>query len=91
MASTWQKGDVSEDLKENTGRLGGSVSSVSSFSSGHDLTTRELEPCIGFCADSSEPGAASDSVTPSLSLPLPNSCSVSVSLSKINNKKIFFK
>ena len=27
------------------------------FSSGHDLTVREFEPCVRLCADSSEPGA----------------------------------
>ena len=39
------------------------------FGSGHDFTVREFEPCIGICADSSEPRAASDSVSPSLSAP----------------------
>ena len=38
---------------------------------GHDLTVRELEPRIGPRADGSEPGAASDSVSPSLSAPAP--------------------
>ena len=34
------------------------------FSSGHDLTVREFEPCIGLFTDSVEP--AWESVTPSL-------------------------
>ena len=51
------------------GRLGGSVCQASDFRSGHDLTVPGYEPPIGLCADSSEPGAASDSVSPSLSAP----------------------
>ena len=39
------------------GRLGGS---------GHDLTVHEFEPYAVLCADSSEPGAASDSDSLSL-------------------------
>ena len=39
------------------GRLGGSVGSASDFGSGHDLPVRAFEPCIGLCADVSEPGA----------------------------------
>ena len=31
--------------------------SWSNFSSDHDLTVRGFQPCIGLCADSSEPGA----------------------------------
>ena len=54
----------------------------SSSASGSVLTARNLEP-------------ASDSVSPSpphtVSLPLPHLCSVSLCLSKINVKKIFFK
>ena len=39
------------------------------FGSGHDLTVREFEPCMGLCADSVEP--AWDSLSPfSLSLSL---------------------
>ena len=45
--------------------------------SGSVLTAQSLEP-------------ASDSVSPFLSLPMPRLCSVSLSLSKINIKKIFF-
>ena len=40
------------------GHLGGSVGQASDFSSGHDLTVREFEPCIRLCTDSSEPGAS---------------------------------
>ena len=47
----------------NWGRLGGSVSWASSFGSGHDLMVCRFEPCIGLYADSSEPGACSDSVS----------------------------
>ena len=43
--------------------------SGSDLSSGHDLMVREFKPRVGLCADSSEPGAASDSVSPSLSAP----------------------
>ena len=41
----------------NLGLLGCSVGWASNFSSGHDLTVHEFEPCIRLCADSSEPGA----------------------------------
>ena len=60
---------MSEENK--LGRLGGSVSEVSDFGSGHDLAVCEFKPCVGLCADSSEPGAASDSVSTSLSAPNP--------------------
>ena len=60
------------------GRLGGSVSWASNFSSGHDLTVPEFEPCIGLCAVSAEP--ALDPLTPSLSAPHPFACSLSPSL-----------
>ena len=63
------------------------------FSSGHDLTVREIEPLVGLHADSTEP--AWDSPSPSLlSLPLPShlphmlarALSLSLSLSQINLK-----
>ena len=38
------------------GHLGGSVGWVSDFSSGHDLEVCGFNPCVGLCADSSEPG-----------------------------------
>ena len=38
-------------------RLGGSVGEASDVGSGHDLTVRGFEPCVGLFADSSEPGA----------------------------------
>ena len=38
------------------------------FSSRHDLTVPEFEPCIRLCADSMEP--AWDSLSPSFSAPL---------------------
>ena len=50
-----------------------------SSGSGHDLTVREFEPHVGLCADSSEPGPASDSVSPSLSAPPPLTLSLSFS------------
>ena len=64
---------------------------MSDFSSGHDLAVCGSEPALGsvLTAQSLEP--ASDSVSPSLSAaPLPPR-SHSVSLSKINIKKNFFK
>ena len=56
------------------------------FSSGHDLTVHEFEPCIRLCVDSEEP--AWDSPSPSLSLHLPclHSLVLSLSLSKRVNK-----
>ena len=48
------------------------------FCSGHDLMVHEFKPRIGLCADSAEP--AWDSLSPSLSLPLP--CTLSLSLSQ---------
>ena len=42
---------------------------MSDFDSGHDLRVHEFEPYVGLFADSSEPGAASDSVSASLSAP----------------------
>ena len=50
----------------------------SSPTSGSVVTAQGLEPVL-------------DSVSPSLSLPLPCSCPVSFSLSKINNVKNIFK
>ena len=44
-------------MKKIQGRLGGSVGWASNFSSGHDLAVCEFEPCVGLCADGSEPGA----------------------------------
>ena len=55
--------------KKRGGRLGGSAGEGSDFGSGDDLVVREFEPCLGLCADSSEP--ASESVSPSLSAPPP--------------------
>ena len=49
------------------GGLGGSVGWASNFSSGHDVTVREFEPCIGLCVDRQSLERASDSVSPSLS------------------------
>ena len=45
------------------------------FGSGHDLVVRGIEPLIGLCADSVEP--AWDSLSPSLSLRLLHSLSLS--------------
>ena len=63
-----------------------SHSYMSDFGSGHDLTARDFEPRVGLCADSSEPGAASESVFPSLSAP-PPAYALCLSLSKINMKQ----
>ena len=51
--------------------LGGSVGWASDLGSGHDLRVRGFKPCTELCADSSEPGPPSDSVSPSLSAPPP--------------------
>ena len=47
------------------------------FGSGHDLTVRECEPCMGLCTDSTEP--AWDSLSSSLSAPPLLALSVSLS------------
>ena len=69
----WKKASLEDchsgKKKKNQGRLGGSVSEASDFSSGHDLMVCEFKPRVGLCADSSEPEPASDSVFPSLSAP----------------------
>ena len=58
------------------------VKPKSDFSSGHDLTVCEFEPCVRLCVDSSEPEPASGSVSPSLSAPPPLALSVCLSLSQ---------
>ena len=68
------------------GRLGGPVGYASDFGSGHDLTVCEFEPCVGLCADSSEPGVCFGFCV-SLSVPLPYSHSVFLCLSKVNKCK----
>ena len=65
------------------GCLGGSVSWTSDVGSGRDLTVPEFEPRVGLCADGSEPGAALDSVSPSLSAPPP----LMLCLSRVNKQK----
>ena len=45
------------------------------FSSGHACTVHGFKPCVELCADSVEP--ACDSLSPSLSLPLPRLHSLS--------------
>ena len=57
-------------LEEKEGRLSGSVSWASDFSSGHDLMVYEFVPGVWLCADSSEPGACFGFCI-SFSLPLP--------------------
>ena len=49
------------------------------FSSGHDLMVRGIKPCVWLCADSVEP--AWDSLSPPLSVTLPISPSLLISLS----------
>ena len=44
-------------LQKRMGRQGGSVGWANNFGSGHNLMVCELEPRVGLCADSSEPGA----------------------------------
>ena len=72
------------------GRLGGSVGDTTDFGSGHGLTVGEFEPHVRLCADSSEPGACLDSVSPSLSLcPSPvHALCLSVSLKNKYFKKM---
>ena len=48
------------------------------FDSGHDLVAREFEPCVRFCIDGMEP--AWDSVSPSLSVPFPLACALSLKI-----------
>ena len=72
---------------EKVGHLGVSVGLTSHFGSGHDLAVPKFEPCVGFCADSSEPGACFGFCV-CLSLPLSCSAlslSLSLSLSQKNN------
>ena len=68
------------------GHLGGSVSWVSDFSSDHVLAVCEFEPRVGLCADSSQPGACFKFVSPFLSLSAPPQLTLSLSLSKINER-----
>ena len=49
--------DVVETVKELELEMEPTVGWVSDFGSGHDLTVREFQPCVGLCADGSEPGA----------------------------------
>ena len=49
------------------------------FGSGHDLTVHEIELHVGLCTDSVDP--AWDSLSHSLSLPLPHLCTRARSLS----------
>ena len=67
----WEIHECNSHVKDAKllGHLGGSVSWASDFSSGHDLTVCEFEPRVGLCADASKPGAASHSVSPSVSAP----------------------
>ena len=67
-------------------RLGGSVSWASNFSSGHALTVHWVQPRIGLCADSLEPGACFRFCV-SLSLCPSPIHALSVSVPKINKKK----
>ena len=75
---------VLELLNLLLGRLGGSVSYVSDFGSGHDLTVCGFE---GLCPHSAEPAWESLSLSLSLSLPLPDSCFLPLSLKKLKKKK----
>ena len=63
------------------GCLGGSVSWVSDFGSGHDLTACEFESHVRLCDDSSEPGACFEFCVPLLLCPSPaHALSLSLSL-----------
>ena len=75
--------------KQPLGYLGGSVSYISDFGSGHDLTVRGFQPHIRLCADGSEPEVFFGFCV-SLSLCPTPTCTLPLSLSKINKhlKKI---
>ena len=66
--------------KNEGGAPGWHSGCMTNLGSGHDPLAHELEPCLGLCENSSEPGAALDSPSLPLSLPLPCSCSVCLSL-----------
>ena len=51
-----KEAQLPNEIQQNAGRLGSSVSKMSGFSSGRDLTDREFEPHVGLCADNLEPG-----------------------------------
>ena len=82
MNPAWGRNPTRFGLEKNylQGRLGGSVSQASDFSSGHDLAVCEFETRLGLCADSSEPEAYFRFCV-SLFLPLPLACSHSVFVS----------
>ena len=73
------------------GHLGGSVGETANSGSGHDLAACEFEPRVGLCADSSEPGSLLRILCLPLSVPPLLTYCLSLSLSKINIKKIFLK
>ena len=62
------------------GRPGGSGGSASDFGSGHDFVVRESNPCIRLCADGSGAWNLLPILCLPLSLPLPLSRSVSLSV-----------
>ena len=55
------------------------------FSSGHDLTVCEIEPCVGLCTDSMEP--VWDSLSPSLCPSPTHTHGLPLSQNEINIKK----
>ena len=75
----WLKSEVKEGEK---GAPGGLSQLNVRFGSGHGLTARGFEPCIGLYADSSEPGACFE-----LCVFLSLCSSPAHPLSKINIKK----
>ena len=70
-----------QPIKKNQGRLVPQLVKrpTPGCGSGHNLMVCEFEPHVGLWADSSEPGACFGFCV-SLSLTLPRSCSVSLSL-----------
>ena len=80
---------ITLSVTENVRGEPGWLSWQSDLGSGHDLAVRGFEPHIGLTAVSTE--LAWDPLSLSLSLPLFCSFSFSLSLTKINIKKIFFK
>ena len=65
------------------GHLGGSVRQASNLDSSHDFTVPEFKPCVGLCADNSEPIACFGFCG---SLSAPTLLVFSLSLS-VNNKQ----
>ena len=73
------------------GCLGGLVLKLLTldFGSGQDLTVHEIEPYVALCTDSTEP--IWDSLSPSLSTPLPLMCTLFLKINRYINKHLKIK